>query len=255
MHGPAVQVGGRSQKAILCAIIDDHSRMIVGHAFNVHETVSALTLVLKDAFLAYGLPARFYVDNGAAFSSDLLTKACAQAKISLIHSKPYDPPSRGKIERFFRTVNERFLSGLGPSVTLDELNVAFALWLGEDYHHRHHAGIDQKPIDRYQACAARVDIRRLCETELDEIFLVRHERIVNNDATISFKGRIYEVPTAYIRQRIELRHPVDDNAELYLYDQGCRIARLKLVDVKENARTFRPSAGQQAFSFSKNKVA
>jgi transposase InsO family protein len=255
MHGPPVQLGGRSQKAILCAIIDDHSRMIVGHAFNVHETVSALTMVLKDALLAYGLPLRLYVDNGAAFCAELLTKACAQAKISLIHSKPYDPPSRGKIERFFRTVNERFLSGLGPSVTLDELNEAFALWLAEDYHHRHHAGIDQMPIERYNASAAKVDIRRLSAAELDEIFLVRHERIVNNDATISFKGRIYEVPTAYIRQRIELRHPVDDNAELYLYDQGCRIARLKLVDVKENARTFRPSSRQQTLSFSKKQVA
>ena len=57
-------------------------------------------------------------------------------------------------------------------------------------------------------------IRRLSRTELDEIFLVRHERIVNNDATVSFKGDIYEAPTAYIRQRIEIRHPVDDLQEL-----------------------------------------
>ena len=57
-------------------------------------------------------------------------------------------------------------------------------------------------------------IRRLAKAELDEIFLVRHERVVNNDATISFKGAIYEVPAAYIRQRIEIRHPVDDPDEL-----------------------------------------
>lgn len=111
MHGPLVRLDQRGKprraKAILCAIIDDHSRMIVGHAFSAHETVSALTLVLKDALLAFGVPKRLYVDNGPAFSSDLLASACARAGISLIHSKPYDSPSRGKVERFFRTVRDR----------------------------------------------------------------------------------------------------------------------------------------------------
>ena len=34
LHGPQVQFHNRSHKAILCAIIDDHSRMIVGYAFS-----------------------------------------------------------------------------------------------------------------------------------------------------------------------------------------------------------------------------
>ena len=111
MHGPQVRTGNRSAKAILCAILDDHSRMVVGHAFNTSETISALTVVLKEAFLAYGIPKRLYVDNGSSFSSDLLTRSCAQAGVSLIHSKPYDSPSRGKVERLFRTIRERFLLG------------------------------------------------------------------------------------------------------------------------------------------------
>jgi putative transposase len=122
MHGPQVRTANRSAKAILCAIIDDHSRMVVGHAFSASETISALTVVLKEAFLAYGIPKRLYVDNGSSFSSDLLTRSCAQAGISLIHSKPYDSPSRGKVERFFRTVRERFLSALQEGLTLEELN-------------------------------------------------------------------------------------------------------------------------------------
>ena len=80
--------------------------------------------------------------------------------------------------------------------------------------------------------------------ELNEIFLVRHERIVNNDATISFKGNLYEAPAAYIRQRIELRHPVDEPTDLYLYDNGARVGKLKLLDARENARTFRPTQAE-----------
>jgi putative transposase len=254
MHGPMVQVGRKSTKSILCAVIDDHSRLIVGWDFAAHETISVLTVVLKDAMLAHGLPKRLYVDNGPAFSSDLLAHACALAGVSLIHSKPYDSPSRGKIERFFLTVRQRFLCSVSESIGLEDLREAFASWLKDDYHHKLHSGIDQRPIDRYNASVARIDVKRLTRAELDEIFLIRHERIVGNDATISFKGRIYEVPSGYIRHRIELRHPVDDDTELYLYDSGARIAKLKLVDVAENARSFKPSKSDSHVSFSEAKV-
>lgn len=255
MHGPEVLSGKKTVKSILCAIIDDHSRMIVGWDFSTHETIGTLTVVLKEAFLAFGLPRRIYVDNGAAFASDLLAHACALASISLIHSKPYDSPSRGKIERFFRTVRERFLCAVQAGIAIEELREAFSSWLRDDYHHKLHAGIDARPIDRYNASATRVDIRRLARAELDEVFLVRHERIVGNDATISFKGTIFEVPAAYIRHKIEIRHPVDDPGDLYLYDNGARIAKLKHVDVVENARTFRPSAGTADVSFAEGRVA
>lgn len=254
MHGPRVKVGPRSQKAILCAIIDDHSRMIVGHAFDTQETAGVLTQVLKEALGAYGIPKRFYADNGPAFSADLLSHACAKLGISLIHSKPYDPPSRGKIERFFRTVRECFLPDLLGPLTLEELNFTFSAWLTDQYHHQPHRGIDARPIDRYHASAATVDLRRLSEAELDAAFLVRHERTVANDATISFKGRIYEVPSAYIRQKVELRHPVDHPEELTLYDSGERVARLKLVNLRENARTFKPTQASDGMSFAEETV-
>jgi transposase InsO family protein len=228
--------------------------MVVGHAFNASETIGALTIVLKEAFLAYGICKRLYVDNGPSFSSDLLARSCAMAGISLIHSKPYDSPSRGKVERFFRTVRDRFLAGIQEGITLDELNDAFRRWLQEDYHHKLHGGIGERPIDRYNASIVRVPIRRLSKSELDEIFLIRYERVVNNDATISFKGDLYEVPTAYIRQRIEIRHPVDDHSELYLYDNGIRVGRIKLLNKKENAYTFRPQTVGNALSFHKKKV-
>jgi len=254
MHGPQVRTANRSAKAILCAILDDHSRMVVGHAFSASETISALTLVLKEAFLAYGIPKRLYVDNGSSFSSDLLMRSCAQAGISLIHSKPYDSPSRGKVERFFRTVRERLLSALQEGMSLEELNEAFTLWLKDDYHHKLHSGIEERPIDRYHASIGRALIRRLSREELDEIFLIRHERVVNHDATISFKGSLYEVPSAYIRQRIEIRHPVDAPEELYLYDNGLRVGRIKLLDKQENARTFRPQQVSTHLSFHKGEV-
>ncbi len=147
-------------------------------------------MVLKEGFETHGVPRRLYVDNGSAFSSELLTLACARTGISLTHSKPYDSPSRGKIERFFRTVRDRFLSNLADSSTLDEINEVFSLWLKEDYHHKVHGGIETTPMDRYQTSLSHADIRHVTRNELDEAFLMTHERIVNNDATISFKAEL-----------------------------------------------------------------
>jgi len=163
-------------------------------------------------------------------------------------------PHAEKWKDFFRTVRDRFLSGIASDISLAELNEAFWLWLQHDYQHKLHTGIDQRPIDRYNASIERVTIRRLSKNELDEIFLIRHERVVNNDATISFKGDLYEVPSAYIRQRIEIRHPVDDPKQLYLYDNDVRVGRIKLLDKKENARTFRPKAVPTKILFHKGRV-
>ncbi|MBU4154512.1 MAG: hypothetical protein KKD63_16700, partial [Proteobacteria bacterium] len=46
--------------------------------------------------------------------------------------------SKGKIERFFRTVRQQFLLGFCGK-TLDDLNLAFELWLNEEYHRRKHS--------------------------------------------------------------------------------------------------------------------
>ena len=254
MHGPQVTVNRKTYKAILCAIIDDHTRMIVGHGFARTETVLSLNLVLKSAFLAFGFPERLYVDNGASFSSDFLAKTCALSGISLIHSRPYDSPSRGKIERFFRTVRDRFLSTISEKPTLDELNMLFAAWMNDDYHHKLHTGINERPIDRYHRSCNHTHIVRPTKAELDEIFLVRHERMVNNDATISFKGNIYEAPTAYIRQRVDIRHPADADQELYLYDKDIRVCRLKFVDKRQNAKTFKPYQTHTPISYANGRV-
>ena len=55
------------------------------------------------------------------------------------------------MERFFRSVRDRFLSGIREGITLLELNEAFSLWLRDDYHHKLHHGINEKPYDhKYQ---------------------------------------------------------------------------------------------------------
>lgn len=69
MHGPRVETPDGQRKAILGAIIDDHSRVTVGARFGFTEETADLLHVLRDAIATYGVPKRFYCDNGPAFSS------------------------------------------------------------------------------------------------------------------------------------------------------------------------------------------
>ncbi len=95
MVGPYIKVGNKKIRVYLCAIIDDHSRVITGAGWFSRENCIALAMVLKQAVAIYGLPYVFYCDNGKVFSTNYLHLVCARLGISLVHSKPYDSASRG----------------------------------------------------------------------------------------------------------------------------------------------------------------
>ncbi|MEU6512158.1 DDE-type integrase/transposase/recombinase [Streptomyces sp. NPDC046942] len=105
LHGPKIA----GHKAYLFAFVDDHSRAVVGHRWGGAEDSVRLAAALRPALAARGVPGGGYVDNGSAFVDSALLRACARLGIKLIHSTPGRPPGRGKVERFFRTVQKQFL--------------------------------------------------------------------------------------------------------------------------------------------------
>lgn len=250
MHGPKIIEGKKKRKAILFAVIDDHSRFIVGSEFGLHENTVAIEKVFKNALATHGLPDRIYLDNGPSFSSHYLSKVCAHLNIGLVHSKPYDSPSRGKIERYFRTVRESFLVGIKGDISLGELNARFNIWLRDDYHHRVHQGIGVRPIDRYTTSLTQYPRKRIDVELLNEYFMVRINRMVKKDSTLSYMGRCYDAPARYIGLSVEIRHLQNDYSEIYIYENDIRVAQLHPVDVVENGKIFRPKTVEQV-SFTK----
>ncbi len=242
-HGPRVGSSEGKRKAILCGIIDDHSRVLVGGRFAFNEETSDLLHTLRDAVSTYGVPKRFYCDNGPAFTSQHLAEACAHIGSTLLHSEPFDSPSRGKIERYFRTVRLRSFPLLKDDdlASLTILQDRFDVWLREDYHLRRHGGIDMKPLDRFLAGAEGTLIERLSDQEIDHAFMGRIVRFVRNDATVKISGTFYEVPPEFIGAKVELRYPVGRPREMILYRADQPVGPLRLVDPAENARFHAPA--------------
>ncbi|MHC0449550.1 MAG: hypothetical protein ACRY3E_05685 [Candidatus Lariskella arthropodorum] len=59
-----------------------------------------------------GIPNVLYTDHGSDFTSNHIEQVCIDLKIQLIFSNIGEPRGRGKIERFFRTLNQLLLSEL-----------------------------------------------------------------------------------------------------------------------------------------------
>jgi len=89
-------------------------------------------------WIVCGIPEVLYTDHGSDFTSRHLEQVSADLKIRLIFSMPGKPRGRGRIERFFSTVNEMFLCELAgyapeggavrgkPTFTLEKFEAAFA---------------------------------------------------------------------------------------------------------------------------------
>lgn len=237
MHGQRFIIDGKKRKLFLCGIIDDHSRLIVASRWMLHENTDALEVVLKNALLSYGLPKIFYCDNGAVYASTHLQLVCARLGIALVHSKPYDSPSRGKIERFWRTVREGFLPLLAREhdYSLERFNQLFADWLDKQYHRRIHHGIGQPPLDRYLNDLQQITVRRLDQNDIERHFFQSYLRLVKNDATVSVNAILFEVPPKYIGAKVELRHPTAQPLNLYIYENEQPVVKIKPVDPAFNS--------------------
>jgi putative transposase len=198
LHGPVV--AGR--KVYLLAFIDDHSRLLVGYRWCHAEDTVRLEAALRAGLAARGIPAGIYVDNGSAFASKPLLRACASLGIRLTHSTPRRPQGRGKIERFFRTVRDQFLVEIDGTALADlgELNRLFAAWIEGVYHRRVHSETGQTPFDRFDVTVVRLPTA----AELHEAFLWSETRTVTKVATVSLLGNHYQVDAALAGQRVEL---------------------------------------------------
>lgn len=236
MHAPYIVEGKRKRKTYLCAIIDDCSRLIVGASFSFSESSISLCETLKDAILTYGLVKGFYCDNGKVFSSSFLQLLCARLGIALIHSKPYDSPSRGKIERFFRTVRDCFLPHfyIKSISSLESLNSEFKSWLLNEYNGKIHSGINMTPHDKYHTDMEHTKINYIPQDKLDFFFYCSLERTVRKDSTVMIKGIYYEVPAKYIGKKIEIKFSIRDPEAFYIVENE-KMIRITRLDSHFNA--------------------
>ena len=238
---------GDPAKPWLTIVIDDYSRAIAGYFLSFDAPSSIRTaLALRQAiwrksdprWRICGIPEVLYTDNGSDFTSRHLEQVAADLKIRLVFSIPGHPRGRGRIERFFSSVNQLFLSGLPgyappgegssrrPALTLGALDGLFLEFLLGGYHARPHSGTGISPRDRWENGGFLPQMPDSLE-QLDLLLLtVARERRVQADG-VRFQGLRYVDLTlaAYVGESVILRYDPRDMAEVRIFHEGKFLCR------------------------------
>jgi transposase InsO family protein len=235
MHGPKVLHDGKQRKTYLVAFIDDHSRLVPQAEFYLSESIGSFLAALEKALLTRGLPRKLYTDNGPAFRSKHLQQVLASLGVALIHSTPYQPQGRGKIERFFKTIRTEFLPGF-KGKSLADLNEALVCWLMEVYHQRPHGSTGQSPFARF---TARLECLRAAPPDLKDHFRQTVRRKVAKDRTISLNGQVFEAPIPLIGQQVTVLYHEHEPDRIEVRHNQKSYGFLRPVDLHVNCRVKR----------------
>lgn len=237
LYGPYVRrAGGGKMQAMLQAILDDASRLIPHAQFYGGQGLDSSLDCLRQAVAARGVPVRLYMDNGKIYRSPQLARIAASIGMLIVHTPPYQPEGRGKIERFFRSCRDQFLNNLDRkhTLSLEELNERLWAWL-DRYHRTEHSSLGTTPLLRWQRDIEHV--RQLPpSTDFRRLFFHRLDRLVRRDCTFQLQNRFYEAPPHLTGQTIEVRFDPLEAASVEIHFQGQLQGIARLVDPVVNAQ-------------------
>ena len=237
LFGPWVaRPGGGKRQVFLQATLDDASRLIPHAQFYPDQGLDSFLNCLRQAIAARGVPVRLYMDNAKIYRSPQLARIAASIGILIVHTPPYQPEGRGKIERMFRSVREQFLADLDRKtlLTLEQLNERLAHWIDTIYHRAEHSALQTTPLLRWQRDIEHV--RQLPPaTDLRRLFFHRVDRLVRRDSTFLLHNRFFEAPPQLAGKRIEVRFDPLERNQLEIYYEGQSQGAARLVDAVVNA--------------------
>lgn len=234
-HGPYIIIKGQKYKTYIIVFIDDHSRLIVGARAFLHDTAINMQYLFKESIRLYGLPKQIYCDNGGPYSNKQLKIICARLGINLKNARIYDPESKGKIERFNRTLKDEWMNTFdwNKIKDLDELNLKLQEYINK-YNSKIHNSIKKSPNDAYYEGLLKTDIKYINGEELDKSFYHTVSRKVSNTGTITIENRTYEIDYSYARKTLEFTYNPHDLSKVYLEDK-----EYGLLDTISNSRSGR----------------
>lgn len=247
-----------SARPWLTIIIDDHSRAIAGYELSfLSPSAIKTSLALRQAiwrkqesqWSICGIPNTLYTDHGSDFTSKHIEQVCIDLKIELIFSNIGEPRGRGKIERFFRTLNQLLLSELtgytqnkNPTAkyTLAELNSFIRSFIIE-YNQREHPTIKATPKECWESSGFIPHMPDSID-QLDLLLLtLAKSRMVRRDG-IHFQGLRYIDPILadYVGESVIIRYDPTDITSIrvfyknrYLCQPICQALDEQSVNLKD----------------------
>ena len=163
--------------AYLIGFIDDHSRYITALEVFRSQTADNLMEVFRRGVGAHGVPKEMLTDNGRQYASwhgkTKFQQELARNRIQHIRSRPHHPQTLGKIERFWKTIWEEFISR-ARFATFEEARERVRWWVQYYNHQRPHQALAGLcPADRFYRIeqAVRNEIEKGIAANVQELAL------------------------------------------------------------------------------------
>jgi transposase len=185
-------------EACLLTSIDDATGKITQAIMGVNESVTAVFSFWMEYIKIHGIPTEIYLDKFSTYkinhpeavdNAELMTqfkRAVKQLGINLIFANT--PQAKGRVERLFKTLQDRLIKEmrLADINTIEEVNIflkdKFIPWYNGRY-----AVIPKSETD----CHRKLDISTALK--LKSIFAKHYVRGINNDFTIQYKSKWYQL--------------------------------------------------------------
>lgn len=245
---------GTMKRPWLTIVMDDYSRAIAGYylSFNAPSSLQtslafrqAIWIKPESQWIICGIPEIMYTDHGSDFTSHHIEEVCASLKIQLIFSTVGKPRGRGKIERFFATINQCLLQDLPGYVqqkafvrqheclTLEAVELKLKSFILDDYNNRPHGTTQISPNLRWQNSHFLPNLPENQEL-LDLLLLtVAKSRRVHRDG-IKFQGFRYFSTTlaGFVGEDVIIRYDPRDLAEIRVFYKNNFLCRAISQDLE-----------------------
>jgi len=209
----------------LVVTMDDATSEIYSAFFVAQEGTWSGFRGVKETIEAKGLFASFYTDRGTHYwktdkaggrvNKDSLTqfgRAMKQLGIEMIAA--YSPEARGRSERMFGTLQNRLPKELKSAgiITMDDANRFLKQAFLPEFNKRFCVPAQEAQNAFVPWISGNI--------KLDDILCIQDQRTVNNDNTISYKGKILQIPGdefrySYRKAKIKIHEYIDGEIAIF----------------------------------------
>jgi len=249
-YGQMVQMDGshhdwledRGPQLVLMGYIDDATSRVYAQFYDYEGTMPAMDSFKRYA-KKYGIPQSIYLDRHSTYKvthydqwkakvfgdEDPLSqfeRALKELGVKVIHAN--SAPAKGRIERLFRTLQDRLVKELRliGAKTLKEANEAL-----EQYLKAHNSKFMVEPVRR-----ANLHRRAPKAIDLDKILCIKTSHPLRNDFTVVHKKRLYQVLEYTGAKKIEIRELVSGRMEIVAKGRKLIFKEIEKLPVKKRMR-------------------
>lgn len=222
----------RAKPMSLLAAIDDATGKIVSAVFRPQEDTAGYFLLTRQMILREGIPMSIYSDRHMIFRSPNEKQTIEQElagepiplsqfgqvlqELGVTHIKATTPQAKGRIERLFQTLQDRWIVELRlrDIYTIEQANEVLPELI-EAYN-------QSFAIEPADSESAFVSLQQ--GQSLDTILCYRDKRSVGPGETIAYQGKTYKINTTDQQQtiplktRVEVRQTIE--GELFIWYKG-----------------------------------